>query len=154
MREIKFRAWDEKKKEMHGFWDMHFFSIEADWIGHPNLCFGERIIGNPTEENIIHNIEEAKEFAKRFKVMQFTGLKDKNGKEIYEGDIVENVVEGNGVIYFSNIIGGFLVKRNKISTCINAKEVFNDKFSDMIMISRDEVIGNIYENPTLVKVVE
>ena len=82
---------------------------------------------------------------------QFTGLKDKNGKEIYEGDIVENVVEGNGVIYFSNITGGFLVKRNKISTCINAKEVFNDKFSDMIMISRDEVIGNIYENPELLE---
>lgn len=71
-------------------------------------------------------------------LMQFTGLTDKNGKEIYEGDIVQNY-DFNGhmsrykVAYFEN---GFYLFRDKRA-----------KFD--IWWNLVEVIGNIYENPEL-----
>ncbi len=145
MREMKYMAWDEKKKEMIGPWDMHFFSINADWIGHPNLCFGERVIGNPTEENIIHNIEEAKDFSKRFKVRQFTGLKDKKGIEIYEGDIVElKAAFGteNYISEWSEDNLGFSFK----SIIPSEHNMFISKEESLL---HAEVIGNIWENGDL-----
>jgi uncharacterized phage protein (TIGR01671 family) len=81
-------------------------------------------------------------FAQNFVVMQFTGLLDKNGKEIYEGDIVtarngRNDYEGYSIIKgeikfedFQWIIGDYVMKYQ------------NDNF---------EVIGNIYENSELLR---
>lgn len=132
MREIKFRAWDKKEKKMHGYWLMGFFSVLKDWLGHPNLCFGQRVIGNPTEENIIHNIDEQRQMRKRFIVMQYTGLKDKNDKEIYEGDILP-MSKGYAVVEFK--YGMFYLANNSL----------NHYVSDQTK----EVIGNIYENPKL-----
>ena len=70
-------------------------------------------------------------------IMQFTGLKDKNGKEIYEGDILT----GEYVVTFYEGAFGFWGKENSIPEFYMLYRYLNIK----------EVIGNIYENPELLK---
>ena len=77
-------------------------------------------------------------------IMQFTGLKDKNGKEIYEGDIISPVMMcgtiTSGTVIFHS--GSFMAKQ------IGAEWLMDDLYRyDYI-----EVIGNIYENPELLLV--
>lgn len=77
-------------------------------------------------------------------LMQYTGLKDKNGKEIYEGDIVDfasrfdNSKRTGKVVYYAGD-AAFLIE--------DGKEIFF-LFYDAL---EREVIGNIYENPELLK---
>jgi len=131
MREIKFRAWDEMKKVMHI--DFQFINSGKegnDWVifksdKHQNY---EEYIKNP-------------HFQQQLKVMQFTGLKDKNGKEIYEGDIVQNVCSWE-------------VKFNKGCFCgdmIKPEPLTQDTLLALRAIKNIVVIGNIYENPELIK---
>jgi len=70
--------------------------------------------------------------------MQFTGLLDKNGKEIYEGDIATDINDESYQVQFSD--GAFEVIHDG-----NVVEPLGELASDI------EIIGNIYENPTLTK---
>ena len=123
MREIKFRAWDGNKM-------CEDITIEFLKQGFKTLnCFF-----NSCRESGIQ-------------VMQFTGLKDKNGKDIYEGDIVKfststeraRVFELMTVIYEK---GCFEVER------VESKEKL------YLYVREVEVIGNIYENEEILELGE
>lgn len=71
---------------------------------------------------------------------RFTGLKDKNGKEIYEGDIVEATYFGKAIIGSINYwLGCFIIENSGVSD------------NQIFVFDHLEVIGNIYENPELLE---
>lgn len=117
MREIKFRAWDKDEKKM-----IYDAQDTYDWgacgCKIPASNFGELLKSCP-------------EF---FEVMQYTGLKDKNGKEIYEGDIL---------LY--ELFKGCTLTR-WVVTIPNIYISMRDESVNQI-----EIIGNIYENPDLLR---
>ena len=109
-RELKFRAWVEESK-----WDYYAYNIQeradmSEWFGSPTI-----------------HIE------------QYTGLKDKNGKEIYEGDIlqIDDHILGDFVVVWHNF--GWKIKRS-----VGYESLSVHKSEDCT------VIGNIHENPELV----
>lgn len=121
MRQIKFRAWDIESKRMLKIKSLHFTS----------------------KTGVFSIVTEPMTFisSEHLKLMQYTGLKDVNGVEIYEGDIVKikDWKYGNeflGEISFKN---GSYVVESKIAT--------HYRFIDYEI----QVIGNIYENPELLE---
>jgi len=125
-REIKFRAWIKDKDIPEG----HIVE------GTDNLFISTRK-GELVIENYEGKVNRYKE--EQYILMQYTGLKDKNGKEIYEGDIVEHQIPVLGTdrkeVIWDKI--GFTLKGYK-SELNNPMATF-------------KVIGNIYENPELCK---
>ena len=125
MREIKFRAWDKENKEMLDIEDLHW-----------DDCTREFLI-RTTIYSDYFDIQD-------MILMQYTGLKDKNGKEIYEGDIVKidcPTMKMTGEIKYSGMSAMFYIY-----------DEINDIEENLWYQEKEyEVIGNIYENPELLK---
>jgi uncharacterized phage protein (TIGR01671 family) len=131
-RAIKFRAWD---KEMT--WMRKVASISFSRAGIPDgvICFG------PNENSGTTWLKDAE-----ISLMQFTGLTDKNGREIYEGDILIQNYHGApiGVVEFRG--GEFRVRYQSRDGDTRDSSIVG--FGGL----GNEVIGNIYETPQLLTV--
>lgn len=134
MREIKFRAYDTYNERM--IYDPYYFRI------------------NSNSENEDKKFNAPMEYAETWQdiddgiwrpchIMQFTGLKDKNGKEIYEGDIIRHDTYGNKpshkIMYFISTFRLLSLLRNEDRLMLESQYRFI------------EVIGNVYENSELLK---
>ena len=113
-REIRFRAWDEKDSTMGEPFDFHEYAYEIDtYFGRPKIF------------------------------LQWTGLKDKNGVEIYEGDIIQYKAYTVVVVYQAPSF----VMKEKI------KRGYSKQWHEFILPPEqnqfEEVAGNIYESPEL-----
>lgn len=109
MREIKFRAWHTEKKVMYPPWSIW----KTNLFDYEDSCF-------------LH-------------LMQYTGLKDRNGREIYEGDVLE---------YYGT-------KRGRMKPITVVEWLQNNKRAYHGYVLGNpinyEIIGNIHENPELLK---
>lgn len=132
-REIKFRAWDELNKiMMHDFQFIKSGNIGNDWIVFTSDK--QKLTNTP------HPFDNPY-FQQQFIIMQFTGLLDKNGVEIYEGDIVKHAGWVCEVVYGKNGCCFSLINEGETDL-----SVITEASSNYI-----EVIGNIYESPNLLE---
>ena len=121
-RDIKFRAWDEELGEM-------LYTESEEWFDD-----GVYFRFNKHEEELRHDL------------MRYTGLKDENGKEIYEGDILsikiysrdKIIVQCKALVEFKDGCFGVIWGYDK--SFLSLKSFFNTKF---------EVVGNKCENPEI-----
>ena len=127
MREFKFRVWDKK----HGRMMSGCCNLVLMLDGHLNWDFGGEL-------KWISGLEES------YELMQYTGLKDKQGREIYEGDIVHYEYDGYGTDNWQVAWGydGWIMQRGDRQT--GDRNVSDDThFNNW---EETEVIGNIYEH--------
>ncbi len=123
MREIKFRAWDKDDKIM---WENVIIADGQACLSEGDIDFTDGDVG--FSARLINNYE----------LMQYTGLKDKNSKEIYEGDIVKLYSNVGRIIF---IKGQYRIDPNI--------EIMNNIYHAVSLGL--EVIGNIYENGELLE---
>ena len=127
----KFRAWLKKEQKMDNEID------HISWLEDELYCIGDGITYMVLAEDLV--------------LMQSTGLKDKNGKEIFEGDILA-VEADDGVIIlkvsWDDEHALFVIKTKKFNEEAALAELVDDNSYPF------EVIGNIYENPELLEVEE
>ena len=126
MREIKFKVWDKENKK---------FITSRQGRAH----IGIDLNGN------VYNLQDGSGGKERYELIEFTGLKDKSGKEIYGGDICNTRHYTNnfyyiGIVEYSEPCGQWLI-------CQKSPYELDLRFEEMKEI---EIIGNIYENPELI----
>ena len=127
MREIRFRCWDKKDEVMFYSRKDNFTFIEAD---RSDKKYG--VVMKGVLSAAIDN---------KMPIMQFTGLKDRNGREIYEGDIYRVDAEDALCGTYPVVVDETHGMRFMLGKSIVCK-------ADAIY---GEVIGNVYENPEMVK---
>jgi len=125
-REIKFRAWDKNGDGM-------FYNIQN------GISFEDG-----SQYDFSSFLEKQNDDIHDWIVMQYTGLKDKNGKSIYEGDVIKNKEKEISEIVFKE--AGYWEKL-KLSDGRYIHLRLNRVES---RVNEIEVIGNIYENPELI----
>lgn len=136
MRKHKFRIWDDDAQEMiyeGGY--AHFVGCNSIFIGvgSQGVIFYDRCDAVKGYEIDTDN---------RYEVMEYTGLHDKNGDEIWEGDIIKH-----------EIWGIFKIVWDELSAAFRAVSEDGEKDLNLAhaQLQRTKVIGNIYKNPEILQ---
>ena len=129
MREIKFRAWLKEDKKMVNVETMDFTDKSIQYLKKSEII-NAYILRRESDDDV--------------ELMQYTGLKDKNGKEIYEGDI----------LFFRDENMKYIVVWQDAAFIIKSIEI--RKYSEKMCWLDDteiccEIVGNIYENKKLLE---
>lgn len=130
MREIKFRAWDKKNKKMFPVHELEF---------HKNNMAIQVVKGYEGDSGNLYNVYGGVESGNKYELMQYTGLKDINGIQIYEGDILY-ALDNNGE--HEEYVG--VVEYDRVGRFVTTG--FPHVTSGDCFVK-----GNIYENPELLK---
>ena len=133
----KYRAWHKTWEEMGKVKRIRF-----DDDGNAN-----NVLFKGKEFGVNAKIDE-------FELMQSTGLKDKNGKEIFEGDIVTDG-EFARIVQYHQTLGFYMFDEEGNERFFSDSATLEDFEEDAKIVSEIlEIIGNVYENPELLEVTE
>lgn len=121
MKELKFRAWDKEKNEYDEYGPFDLLHGSSGY-------FGDCICGYP----------------ERYVLEQFTGLRDRNGVEIYVGDILRHDLWGSAPVVWDEMRAGFACQRDGETT----NDIFDVGLGHM-QLKRSKVVGNLHQNPEL-----
>lgn len=136
MREIIFRG----KRLNDGEWVEGNLFLPDNPDTPTQICIGTNVV------RICYDVDPST-------IGQYTGLIDKNGKKIFEGDIIKykntDGIKFNGVAL--TVIGKVVYNEKNASFAISGKDEIGAKHYDYFPIKNIEVIGNIHDNPELLK---
>ncbi|MDU4468634.1 MAG: YopX family protein [Streptococcus mitis] len=124
---LKFRAWLKKEQKMDNYID------HISWLEDELYCIGDGITYMVSAEDL--------------ELMQSTGLKDKNGKEVFVGDIIKCIRGCLHEVYIEKEYGGTYFGGMPAVYLKDLREGY-------AWTEHEEIIGNIYENPELLEVKE
>ena len=134
MRDIRFRAWDKESKRMFQVQALQFYgannTVDACWTNGVDFD-GESTLGDP-ELNNLHNLV----------LMQYTGMKDVKGVEIYEGDVLFHPLQGRRKVYYpySERVASYGLR--------DIDNGFGSTLQDSHAVW--EIIGNVWEDGDLI----
>ncbi len=139
MRQIKFRVWDKTEDKFIPLKDYHLATIRFDGLPQFFTCDNVLIYGKVWPEHLV--------------LQQFTGLKDKNSIEVYEGDVVELCFcntpdyKNKTLIEWSDYHNGWAITQLGVPL----DSIFRSYRLSLPFITYNSirVIGNIFENPEL-----
>lgn len=143
-REIKFRAYDKEVEKMT------YFDDEDYLYNYPFILRQEQVFKKDSNYDDYEDFEY-KDITNKVELMQYTGLHDKNGKKIYEGDIIKckKYIGGNFVDYC--IEKGFVEFKNG-EFGVHRKQGYYQSLKKFIEYDYElEVISNIYDNLELLR---
>ena len=136
MREIRFRAWDACNKRFVFFGELNTTNKGED------ICVLE---ATKKIDDFAHHSQ-----SRDLPLMQFTGLQDKNGKDIYEGDILESGLDVNYLVSFED--GAFKIIHPPTCRAEEEGECKRDYLEkDCIFLLELSVVGNIYQDKNLLE---
>lgn len=134
MSRVKFKIWDKtRNKWLTSNCGQFLLNQNGDAVFHQN--------GDNPLEALIEQID--------YEVLLYTGIKDKNGIEIYEGDIVEVIFSGKLRIF--QVVFDLSELDFKAT---NGKEHYGNNFEYLTCCDEVRIIGNIYQNPELLEDVD